>query len=923
MGRQRAGILVRPDVYVAIDRQLRATDSSGHAGSAGGPDVGRLVLVRGARGIGKSTLLTATGKAWRRDGLRVVEVGLAGKRDDLGLDGLVRAIRDQFEHVGDRRVLDATSRLATVANSLAADDGRAPEPLLRAIDAVAALSRALVAGGRATVLVDDADRAAGVTLTLRALARTGCFVVAAAADGPSAAVLARAADAVVEVPPLTPAGVANLLTRRYGRPADEGLLAALHASLGALAGHPATVMSTVEGLDRAGRLVRSGDRRRGHLCLTQDTRPIALPVDHPLVAQVRAGGAVAGRLSTAAATLRLRVDDLALLADATLGDIDDYGSELDRLVSAGVLVVEHGRIAPACTALGARLTDDYGPTAIARLHRACAAALLRRAGHGGHADHAMLADHVAAAGDTMPRDERTGTGLATVAGAALDRDPQRAVGWLRAALRHTAPGPSAGLILDQLLRLLVRTGRYAWLADTVAAVAGSGDIAPARRADLRIAAMLAAVHTGVPADPDSLRVSQAGQGDWGTLDLVRWWFDPTRPLQPTAVAQSTMEARSTAPVPTTMEARGGSASLLTPNEVAIARLALRLPADQEAAAPSCVSDDVLLAGSLGDLVAVLERVLGARYAAPEYGPLAAYHRLVSAFQRGDGATVLSCGRELELVQPGGTLVHALARLLTAEVLSLRGDARLAWQQMQSVPPCPPLLGLRWWVTAGASTVEKHGSELRRGVQALRSAPGGGLGVEMTLARMAELAAWADPAHGPRLLEQAVAAVGSGGFGVTEGLRMLVAAVLAADPESAAASAELARAAGDRMRLVSACLVAAGVSGPAGGDQSYWLRQAHDAARGLAAPARLARVGALLRARGLRPSRRRTDRPTFSAAETEIIELVRGGWTNRQIAVRVRMSEKTVESYLSRLYSRTGCRSRVELATIRLPHGGHE
>ena len=85
----------------------------------------------------------------------------------------------------------------------------------------------------------------------------------------------------------------------------------------------------------------------------------------------------------------------------------------------------------------------------------------------------------------------------------------------------------------------------------------------------------------------------------------------------------------------------------------------------------------------------------------------------------------------------------------------------------------------------------------------------------------------------------------------------------------------------------------------------------------------ARVGALLRAHGLRPSRQRAGQPSVSAVEAQIVELIRTGHTNRQIAARIRMSEKTVETYLTRLYSRTGCRSRVELATARLPLGGHE
>ena len=40
-------------------------------------------------------------------------------------------------------------------------------------------------------------------------------------------------------------------------------------------------------------------------------------------------------------------------------------------------------------------------------------------------------------------------------------------------------------------------------------------------------------------------------------------------------------------------------------------------------------------------------------------------------------------------------------------------------------------------------------------------------------------------------------------------------------------------------------------------------------------------------------------------------------TNRQIASSVRISEKTVENYLTKLFARTGCRSRLDLAAASL------
>ena len=70
----------------------------------------------------------------------------------------------------------------------------------------------------------------------------------------------------------------------------------------------------------------------------------------------------------------------------------------------------------------------------------------------------------------------------------------------------------------------------------------------------------------------------------------------------------------------------------------------------------------------------------------------------------------------------------------------------------------------------------------------------------------------------------------------------------------------------------------------------------------------------LRRRGLRvPSRRRVDRFALTDAEQRVVELVASGLSNRAIAERLAYSIKTIEAYLSRVYAKTGCTNRVELA----------
>ena len=51
---------------------------------------------------------------------------------------------------------------------------------------------------------------------------------------------------------------------------------------------------------------------------------------------------------------------------------------------------------------------------------------------------------------------------------------------------------------------------------------------------------------------------------------------------------------------------------------------------------------------------------------------------------------------------------------------------------------------------------------------------------------------------------------------------------------------------------------------------------------------------------------------WSATEERIVALISRGRTNRQIGSELGLSEKTVESHLTRLFAKSGCRSRVAL-----------
>lgn len=131
-----------------------------------------------------------------------------------------------------------------------------------------------------------------------------------------------------------------------------------------------------------------------------------------------------------------------------------------------------------------------------------------------------------------------------------------------------------------------------------------------------------------------------------------------------------------------------------------------------------------------------------------------------------------------------------------------------------------------------------------------------------------------------------------------------------DPAAAVDSAEGADAQGVVVEAARSRLVA----GSLGHEPERELTAAHEVFRAVGAEPELRATGAAMRDHGLTPPRPvRTAEGPLTDTERELARLVHEGLTNRQIARVIHLSPKTIEVYLSRVFTKTGCANRLELA----------
>jgi DNA-binding CsgD family transcriptional regulator len=312
------------------------------------------------------------------------------------------------------------------------------------------------------------------------------------------------------------------------------------------------------------------------------------------------------------------------------------------------------------------------------------------------------------------------------------------------------------------------------------------------------------------------------------------------------------------------------------------------------------------AHALRDLVPVLRSVLGPLYRPPADGPVAAYHRVCRGYADGDWADALSAARELAFMSDADIHVPAAAWLLAAEICGWRGEERQAAAWLAAAGADTEFPALLGWVTtglrdhAGADAFE-YGWAWYTAHDARLEEPG----AARLLTRLASIAA----DFGDRYRARAVLRATHSRYRPTSETGLLVQGIVEADGASVRAAERVIRKRGTRFELAFACQRVARVSG----EPDPWLSEAYELARSIGAAKLVSTTRQTMAGCGVAVPTRRARHTDVSEVERQIIELIRLGKTNRQIALALRVSAKTVEKHLTRLFARAGCRTRHALA----------
>ncbi|MBY8886049.1 LuxR family transcriptional regulator [Streptomyces sp. PTM05] len=887
----------------------------------------RTVLVTGPAGAGKTAVLDEARQTAAREGTKILRMTWEDTAEPAGPAALADAVNAVLAKVHDGRL---PARVTAVRRArLRLDDDRSGElPLLSVLgetlaDAAHHVPFALV--------LDDVDRipaptASALRLMLRVFRPVGLPVVlagrptrACAADTPD---LATAADHVLDLAPLPPDDVGGLVAQRLGRPPEPLLVAAVRRCLGPLAGRPAAVLSVLTAAREDGRLLDLD----GRVGLTGAEEDLRLGTDAaslcPVTADATDTATVLARLLHRA---DLRVEDLHALAGPGRSPGADLGRAVDRLVEERVVTADgDGRLSFAVPALAAALRA--GPTGHdpRPVHAAVVTAVTRRlAPADAGASHPSLADHVVAAGTALDDTVAVPLLLAAARRDARAHHPRAARAYLSALGRLSPDDPAAPRALCAAARLGLERGDHRGVlalgGPLLAALRRTAPEAADERLEFATTAWaLSALHEhrppceATPADVLDEALRRTPRAAMLTALGGRYGIGPLAPWPPNSHPAATggrSREPGGGPLPSYAELR--TLAVATGRRDGLARALRGLPVE---AAWEVAVGPLRDAAAYGDLAGALEAVLGERHLSAGHSRADRYHTMVRDYLAGNWDAALTAARDIEArgradeSPVGGWLPRALA----AEIHCFRGDLARAREWLDRIPGTAvhPLiararLGVRYWSGQQETALREAWRDVRRARE-------GGLlaGLDRVLLRILEFAEEARPQQARQALEELAALHQEMATATTREALSVARGVVHRDAGAAYDAHRSAERRGDRHMQLYCCLVLSEV----GDDPQHWLAEAARHTHRMA----LGRPGRLLLSRSARRHnvpmpRGRSARQGLNEAEVRLITMVSEGATNRQIAARLACSEKTVEQRLTRLFQRTGRRSRVELA----------
>lgn len=902
-----------------------------------------LVVVRGDAGVGKSRLLSEAMTAASRLGFRV----LHGRADQLDRGLPYAALRDALATPLDQESNEALAPIASRLRSAIATGGveagdeltpgPGPGPGNDVFAACEQLVRAWADREPVLLVVDDLHAADPDTVTmLTVLARTlkGTRVLIATAvrahppelDGELAAHLDRLAlrgdVTVVDLAALDADDVLALITTRLDARPDDDLLSTV---FDLTRGNPFYAEELLRAYASGGVIeVANGRARMG-----TTAERVSLTTSGALLHRVFSlGPEVRAVVRAFTAFQRLSLDRLNLVADVTNLDPGAVDTAFDTLVSARILDARpDGGWEFAHPIVRTTLYDDLGPAERRRLHRAIADALLTDEQAGRPVDPIELAVHVSHA--VEPGDPRAAAVLARAGDLTAPSAPRSAADWYRRAL-ETLPGddPHRGPWLAKRARSLFLAQRKAEAA--IDARAALSLLEPGRERE-RAAVVLAGCLSALGRSDEALAVTDAElpAGDRPRLLAERASllvqldrFPEAEEAAARAEACATDPAGHALAVAATAQAMFGRGAA----RPAIQMLTDELGSLDDPGAASMLGIRVARASYLAysgfatEALSAVEDVerdaarLGGTAFRTSIDPAAVWAlalagRWSDALERAQTATE-------EFERSGELFLLAVLRTAEADILVERGDVGRARQLLQTLSDAPaarpPAARVQAAVDLALGRVDAARAGLRAAVAS--SERTGRLQLLQHLRERlitVELEA-GDQQAADEELDRLLSDTGAAADRSTP-WSVCVTERAIARVRGDADAARRAQAAAEGAGIVFEAAVSELLAGQLAADGEC-LRHAYDVFAELGADPWKRRAATSLREAGLGvPGRRSEARGGLTETERHLARLVTDGLTNREIARAMHLSPKTIEVYLSRLYVKAGCTSRVGLA----------